>query len=383
MKVLIVSDAQSVHTQRWVSSLNGKGIEIVLYSIVPYDGDFYTSKGIRCHYFDLFNYKRENYGILYPILRHLQAVRDLKRVIKEEKPQILHSHFVTSYSLIAALSGFHPLIESVWGSDVYIYPKKSILHRLLVKFTLSKADKILSTSNVMAEETHKYTKKEIEITPFGVDTSLFRRTGTRSGEKFVVGSVKSLSANYGNEYILRAFAELVRRNPDADCTLELIGKGPHYGKLTLMAWALGIDDKVNFRGFIPNDSLPKEFEKFSITCYMSNSESFGVSAIESMACECPVVASDADGFREVIEDGATGIIVPRKDYMAAADAMEKFLHNRELVEKMGKTGRKRVCDLYTWDKNVDSMIQIYLCLDKESRHINGTSKKKFEEAWRK
>lgn len=374
MKVLIVSDAQSVHTQRWVSSLNGKGVEIVLYSIVPYDGDFYTSKGIRCHYFDLFNYKRENYGILYPILRHLQAVRDLKRVIKEEKPQILHSHFVTSYSLIAALSGFHPLIESVWGSDVYIYPKKSILHRLLVKFTLSKADKILSTSNVMAEETHKYTKKEIEITPFGVDTSLFRRAGTRSGEKFVVGSVKSLSANYGNEYILRAFAELVRRNPDADCTLELIGKGPHYGKLTLMAWALGIDDKVNFRGFIPNDSLPKEFEKFSITCYMSNSESFGVSAIESMACECPVVASDADGFREVIEDGATGIIVPRKDYMAAADAMEKLLHNRELVEKMGKAGRKRVCDLYTWDKNVDSMIQIYLCLDKESRHINGTSK---------
>lgn len=362
MKVLIVSDAQSVHTQRWVSSLNGKGVEIVLYSIVPYDGDFYTSKGIRCHYFDLFNYKRENYGILYPIWRHIQAIKDLKRIIKEENPQILHSHFVTSYSLIAALSGFHPLIESVWGSDVYIYPKKSILHRWLVKFTLGKADKILSTSKVMAEETHKYTKKEIEITPFGVDTSLFCRNGRRLEGKFIVGSVKSLSTNYGNEYILRAFAELVRRNPDADCTLELIGKGPHYGKLTLLAWTLGIDDKVNFRGFIPNDSLPQEFEKFSITCYMSNSESFGVSAIESMACECPVVASDADGFREVIEDGVTGIIVPRKDYMAAADAMEKFLHNRDLVEKMGKAGRERVCGLYSWEDNVNSMIQIYLCL---------------------
>lgn len=359
MKVLIVSDAQSVHTQKWVSSLNGKGVEIVLYSIVPYDGDFYTSKGIRCHYFDLFNYKRENYGILYPIWRHIQAIKDLKRVIKEENPQILHSHFVTSYSLIAALSGFHPLIESVWGSDVYIYPKKSILHKWLVKFTLGKADKILSTSNVMAEETRKYTNKDIEITPFGVDTSLFRRSKARPGEKFVVGSVKSLSSNYGNEYILRAFAEVVHRNPNTDCSLEFIGKGPHYGKLNLLAWSLGIDDKVTFRGFIPNESLPQEFEKFSITCYMSNSESFGVSAIESMACECPVVASDADGFKEVVEEGKTGFIVPRKDYMAAADAIQKFIDNPQLVETMGKAGREAVCSKYRWEDNVEKMISIY------------------------
>lgn len=359
MKVLVVSDAQSVHTQRWVSSLSEKGVEIVLYSIVPFEGDFYSSKGIRCHYFDLFNYKRENMGMLYPIWRHLQAVKDLKRVIKEENPQILHSHFVTSYSLIAALSGFHPLIESVWGSDVYIYPKKSILHKWLVKFTLGKADKVLSTSNVMGDETHKYTQKKIEITPFGVNTSLFCRKNRRPEGKFVVGSVKSLSSNYGNEYIIKAFAEIVKRNPDLDCSLELIGKGPHQGKLTLLAWALGIDDKVNFRGFIPNDSLPQEFEKFSITCYMSNSESFGVSAIESMACECPVVASDADGFREVIEDGKTGFIVPRKDYMAAADAIQKFIDNPQLIESMGKAGREKVCSKYRWEDNVEKMISIY------------------------
>jgi hypothetical protein len=61
----------------------------------------------------------------------------------------------------------------------------------------------------------------------------------------------------------------------------------------------------------------------------------------------------------VIEDGVTGVIVPRKDYMAAADAIEKFIHNRELVEKMGKAGRERVCRLYNWDENVQQMISIY------------------------
>ena len=67
---------------------------------------------------------------------------------------------------------------------------------------------------------------------------------------------------------------------------------------------------------------------------------------------------DTDKKREV-EDGVTGIIVPRKDYMAAADAIEKFIHNRELVEKMGKAGRERVCRLYNWDENVQQMISIY------------------------
>ena len=62
MKVLIVSDATSVHTQRWVGALKEKGLDIVLYSIVPYEGDFYTSRGVRCHIFDLFNYKREKKG---------------------------------------------------------------------------------------------------------------------------------------------------------------------------------------------------------------------------------------------------------------------------------------------------------------------------------
>lgn len=359
MKVLIVSDAQSVHTRRWVSSLNGRGVEIVLYSIVSYNGDFYTSQGIKCHYFDLFDYKREKKGVLYPIKRHLQAIKDLKRVIKEEKPQILHSHFVTSYSLIAALSGFHPHIESVWGSDVYIYPKKSLFHKLLVKFTLSKADKILSTSKVMAVETGKYTNKEIEITPFGVNTSHFCRKGSRPEDKFIITSIKSISANYGTGYIIRAFAEVVKRNPNLNCSLELIGKGPSMEEMKQLAQELGIGNKVNFRGFIPNEQLAQELEKCSIACYMSISESFGVSAIEAMACECPVVASNADGFTEVIEDGVTGIIVPKRDYKAAADAIEKFVHNRELVDKMGKAGRERVCRLYNWDENVSQMISIY------------------------
>ena len=370
MKVLVVSDAQSVHTQRWTSALKEKGVDVVLYTIKPVTDDFYSSRNIKCHFFDLFDFKREKKGKLYAVKRHLMAVSHLKQVLKEEKPDILHSHFVTSYSLIAALAGYRPFIVSAWGSDIYIYPKKSPVNRAIVKFILSCADKILSTSNVMARECTKYTCKPIEVTPFGVDTELFKRIEDKSGnsndidkqvkpQRFVIGSVKTLAENYGTEYLIKAFKIVVDRNPMIDCSLELVGKGPDEERLKGIAKELGISDKVHFRGFINQKDLPQVFSGFDIACYLSNSESFGVSAIEAMSCKCPVVASDADGFTEVIEDGATGIIVQKRDPQATADAIQKLVDNPQLVKTMGEAGRKRVCSMYQWDGNVNTMISIY------------------------
>ena len=83
MKVLIISDAQSVHTQRWVSSLSGKGVDVVLYSIKPYLDDFYSSKGIKCYFFDLFSYKRDGSGLFGAFKKHFQAVIDTLNLIIE------------------------------------------------------------------------------------------------------------------------------------------------------------------------------------------------------------------------------------------------------------------------------------------------------------
>lgn len=359
MKVLIISDAQSVHTQRWVSSLAEKGVEVVLYSIKPFLDDFYSSRKIECHFFDLFSYKRERKGIVEAVKKHFQAVRHLRKVLRETKPDILHAHYATSYSLIAALSGFHPLVVSIWGSDIYIFPKQLKINKFIVKYTLRKADKILSTSHVMAKEASKYTSKDIDITPFGVDTTLFKRTSPPPKGKFVIGSVKTLSHKYGTEYLIRAFKEVREKNPSLNCYLELVGKGPDERKLKNLAHRLGVSDRVIFTGYIRNDILPRVFDRFSVACYMSLSESFGVSAIEAMACNCPVVTSDADGFTEVVEDGVTGIIVPRYDYSAAARAIQVYIDDPSKIVTMGAAGRERVSALYQWSDNVDTMISIY------------------------
>lgn len=289
-------------------------------------------------------------------------------------PDILHAHYATSYALVAALAGFQPFIVSVWGSDVYIYPKKSRLNRFIVEYSLKRADKILSTSHVMAKECSRYTGKPIEITPFGVDASLFRRDKeySKDSSKFVIGSVKSLAPNYGTEYLIRAFEIVLRNNPQLDCRLELVGKGPDEMRLKELTKELGIAEKVFFRGFVEQSELAKIYSGFSIACYLSNSESFGVSAIEAMACECPVVASNADGFTEVIEDGVTGVIVPKCNPQAAAEAIQRFINNPSEIDKMGKAARERVCRLYKWSDNVASMISIYKDALKSSIDVYST-----------
>src|SRR4030042_230985 len=85
------------------------------------------------------------------------------------------THDILSYGFIGALSGFHPFIISVWGSDVYDFPYRSIFHKILLKHNLSKADIILSTSHAMADQVRKFTHKNILVTPFGIDLKRFSR----------------------------------------------------------------------------------------------------------------------------------------------------------------------------------------------------------------
>ncbi|WP_242852236.1 glycosyltransferase [Clostridium butyricum] len=85
----------------------------------------------------------------------------------------MHAHYATSYGLLGALANYHTYIISVWGNEIYDIPIKSPTHKMMVKYNLKKAEYIYSTSNVMKDETKKYTDKDIEVTPCGVEISRF------------------------------------------------------------------------------------------------------------------------------------------------------------------------------------------------------------------
>ena len=362
MKVLILSDAQSIHTKRWVSSLSGKGMDIVLFSIKPELDSFYSEAGIKVYVYDLFTYKKSGKigKVFGSLTNHRKAVNYLKEIIKEEKPDILHAHYATSYGLIAALSGFSPFIISVWGSDIYEFPKKSFINRQSVKYILGKADFITSTSNAMAVEASKYTGKQIDIVPFGVDTSLFDDTEDIRDGRVVIGTVKTLSHNYGIDTLIQAYKLFVENNPDKESVLEIVGQGPDREILEKLADDLGIGDKVIFRGFIENHKLPEVYNSFDVAVFLSRRESFGVSAVEASSCGTAIVASDTDGFKEVLEDGISGMIVPKEDPHKAYKAIEFLVSNPQKRYEIGKAARQNVISQYDWNRNVSQMISIYI-----------------------
>lgn len=362
MKVLLLSDASSIHTQRWVRSLSARGCNILLFNLLkcdlsPYDG-MPNVEVFSCDFV-----LRDNAALsqrLLDKLVYIKALRHLRQQLRQFRPDFLHAHYACSFGLIGALSRFHPFVLSVWGSDVYSYPRQGGLYRHLLTFTLRKADHILSTSHCMARETNLYTPKKISITPFGVDMERFAPMPVADKPAaFVVGNVKTLKPCYGIDTLIRAFAIVHHHHPDTDIRLLIAGTGPDRDILIALCEELNIRHLVDFLGYIPNNELPQLYAKFDVAVSLSREESFGVVAVEAMSCGCPVVTSDAEGFCEVVDNNVTGFIVPKDNPQAAADAIERLIDSQQLRNQMSIAARKRVANLYNWERNVDTMMNIY------------------------
>ncbi len=360
MKILILSDANNIHTIRWVSSLADRGIEILLFSLPTCTVDAYDvftnvmvvgcQKGMS-----------KTAGIVVK-LKYLTVLSVLKKEIKKFNPDIVHAHYATSYGLLGALSGFSPFVLSVWGSDVFEFPVKSFLHKKILEFNLSRTDKILSTSNVMAVETNKYSNKNIEITPFGIDLNIFKKKKVErlfSENAIVIGTVKSLEKIYGIRYLIKGFILLVEKYPELPLKLLIVGRGTQEQKLKSMCKKANILDKTIFTGHIKHKEVPRYLNMLDVSVSVSDNESFGVAVIEASACCCPVIVSNVGGLPEVVADGVTGIVVPRRDEKGLMLALEKLIFDAGLRKKMGLAGRKKVALDYDWDKNVTQMHTIY------------------------
>ena len=363
MKLVLLSDPDSVHTARWATSLALKGLEVYIIGLSPITNSiYYSHKNIKVYDLDIDSKDVKQSSGLFSKLKYLKTLNKVKSLIREIKPDIIHAHYATSYGLLGALSGFHPFIISVWGSDVFIFPKKSVIHKKILKFNLKKADIILSTSHAMAKETALYTDKDIEVTPFGIDLDKFKPMKVESifsENDIVIGTIKSLEPEYGIEYLIRAFKIVVEKNISLPLKLLIVGAGSLEAKLKKMVYDSGLSEYTVFPGKVPFDEIPKYHNMIDVPVFVSNSESFGVAVIEASACEKTVVVSDVGGLPEVVENNVTGVVVPPRNEIETAKAIEKLVLDKSLRGKMGKAGRERVKKLYNWEDNVKQMIEIY------------------------
>jgi glycosyltransferase involved in cell wall biosynthesis len=292
--------------------------------------------------------------------RYILAAPRVRGMLRRIKPDIVHAHYATGYGLLGSLAAPSPYVLSVWGSDIYEYPRRSPVHAQLLKFNLHRADYICSTSLAMARETQRYTSKPVTVTPFGVDCEVFSpKPGKEERRPLVIGTVKTLDHPYGVEYLIRAFAIVVERFTEHDVRLVIAGDGPLRSSLEALAKQLRLSDRVDFLGQLPQEMVPTVLRTFDIFAALSLRESFGVAVLEASACGIPVVASNVDGLPEVVEDGVTGFLVPPTDPSAAATALLGLLADRTRREQMAAAGRSFVLERYEWGRTAKMMDDLY------------------------
>lgn len=346
-KIVYLANASNIHTKRWATHFS-HSYSITILSFE--DAQIDNVKVIKLHS-PLFN----------GLLRYLWVIAQVKKMLAEVNPKIVHAHYAGGYGMLASLSGFHPYVLSVWGSDIYQAPRASFINQLMLKYILNSADYLCSTSTAMAAEARKYTDRDFLITSFGVNCDFYCPNNKQiSHGKILIGTVKKLDSLYGVDRLIRAFALVKNILPDYNLHLLIVGDGDERERLSVLALSLGISQYVEFAGNADQDDVPEMLGRMSVYVALSRSESFGVAVLEASACGLPVVVSDAGGLPEVVRDGITGFIIPNGDPVTAANAIVRLVTDHELRNRMGLAGREFVMSRFQWKNCVREMEDLYM-----------------------
>jgi glycosyltransferase involved in cell wall biosynthesis len=357
MKIAVLAVATNIHTIRWANALAERGVDVLLITQQPpRSSDYHPAVVFRILPFR----GALAYALNAPILRY---------AFDRSGADLLHVHYAGGYGAMAWLSGIRRRLVSVWGGDVYDVPHRSFLHRRLVLGALRGALRISSTSHVMADEVRRLgITEQIDVIPFGVDTSAFRtRPEAQGDDPFVIGTVKSLQRKYGIDTLIRGFTAALADPAFAALNpiLRIAGEGEARAEYESLARALG-QNRVRFEGHIDHGNVPDMLRQFHIYVAVSrdDSESFGVAIIEASACGLPVIVSDAGGLPEVVDHESTGLVIPRDSPSDLARAIVRLALDAPLRQRMGEAGRQRVQRQYEWSACVERMIQLYreLCV---------------------
>jgi D-inositol-3-phosphate glycosyltransferase len=217
-------------------------------------------------------------------------------------------------------------------------------------------------------------RRKITIIPPGVDVDMFHphepddaklRIGVRPCNRMIlfVGRIEPLK---GVDTLLRAMALLAYECPTwaKDMCVAIIGGDPtstdneEMERLKAIRAELGINELVTFLGAHDQDRLHHYYSAAEMVIMPSHYESFGMVALEAMACGTPVIASEVGGLAHLVRDGKTGLHVPNGDPVALAQAIARLAQDHDLRDKMGRTAHL-YAQQYSWECIADRMEALY------------------------
>jgi glycosyltransferase involved in cell wall biosynthesis len=299
---------------------------------------------------------------------------DLRRVVREIKPDLIHAGPIQNCAFIAALSGFRPILAMSWGYDLVMEADKSAWMRWVTRYTLKRSTFFTSDARVSRDQAIAYGMhpEKTVIFPWGVDIEHFQPKKEKRGKKASHSNRKSKIENqesitlfcnrtwetiYGVDVLAKAFVKIGVINPAVN--LILLGGGSQGTKIRQILTNGGVMDRVHFGGQVSQTDLPRWYHMADLYLSPSHIDGSSVSLMEALASGLPCLVSDIPGNREWIEDGINGWLFRDGDVDDLAEKILNAIENRRLFKKIGEAARKTAEEKADWKKNFGKLLQAY------------------------
>jgi len=299
----------------------------------------------------------------------VNSARDLSRLVRRNQIQIVHAHMARDYPLAAYAARMNTGAKLIITRHV-LFPLNR-LHRV----TLSKAARIIAVSQAVASQLQAdaVTQPErVSVVLNGIDVARFqaarqkfnRRQFLNSWElaedSLLVGTVGELTPLKGQEEFLRAAVPVLKQIPNAYFVIAGIdhsrGK-EHRARIQRLIEKLDLTNRVRLIGWL--EDLAQLYCALDVFVSSSHTESFGLALAEAMATGTPVVATETEGARELIQSGETGLLVSIGDVDKLAEAVLQLLNDRQWRVHLGTEAQKDASARFSVERMIDETEEIY------------------------
>ena len=366
MRILYIAPMNSIHSVRWVEYFTRAGLDVHVVNVGLEDHD--RIAGVTYH--EDLNRPSSDGGLARQFWRAYRPFkRDMKRLLADVQPGLVHAHGINIYAYIVKRCGFSPVIATAWGSDVLITPRESLKHRIIVRRVLATADLITCDAEHIKQSMIKQgaTRREIEIVCFGTDVEHFspakrdphlaEQLGFRPDTRLVI-SLRALRPIYDVATLIRAIPDVVRESHSVG--FVIVGDGSERARLEQLCAELGVQAYTRFVGRLANADLQRYTASADIYVSTSLSDAgIAASTSEAMASEVPSVVSDFGNNGDWIENGVTGYLFPLSDVAALAGRIAQLLNDPEAGRAMGARARKVIEKNNNWHQEMAKVMRLY------------------------
>jgi len=341
-------------------ALEAKGHEVVI--IAPDPGKRDRIDGI--HYLPARKFKSyEGYFVpIYP--------SDKISLLRSLDVDVIHVHGIALMAIKAMSAAvalkiplvitFHTMVCDTLEYYSPVPIPAPILERLAwiyLRSLLKRADGIIAPTASTASELKRngVVAREMRIVPTGIDMRRFSPNGDGQRIKKMYDIDGKVAVHVGRMSYEKNIDVIVRAVADIDgLTLMIVGKGPAKDDLEKLVKELGMDDRVVFTGFVPDDDLPEYYAAADVAVSASKFETQGLSVLEAMACGIPVACTKDRAFEDIIVDGENGVFFEGGARECAAAIMRCISAGNGL-----RTGARRTAEAFSSDASADAHIALY------------------------